>query len=231
MTMLVCLHHAGGNPTVFRPWVVYAPAGITVVPITLPGRRAGEQPRRYHSLDELVPELAQAVRNEVGERDFVLFGKSMGGLLAYLLTRHLGADGGPAPRALAVASAGAPQVPWRDFTAGLDDQALVDCLHRMGGLPDWLAGHAKWVEPYLGRLREDARMCAALRLEPQKSALPMPVRVFIGDRDPLVPIQAAHRWRELGPDIEVSLLAGGHYLVSEDAGLLRQTVFKLALAG
>ncbi|MFE1961328.1 thioesterase II family protein [Streptomyces sp. NPDC059479] len=242
MTKLVCLHHAGGSPSVFRPWELYAPPGIEVVPITLPeipatatggttdtATRTGVPPRRR--IDALVPVLADLVRKEVGDEDFVLFGKSMGGLLAYLLTRHFGECGGPLPKALAVASFGAPHSPWRNFTDGYeDDRTLVRYLHEIRSIPVWAVEHPEWVAPYLGRLREDARMCAEFRFEPQGGPLAVPVRVFGGDQDPLVPVEAVRKWSELGDDVEVTILPGGHFLVSEDIGLLRQSVFGLVSA-
>ncbi|WP_405840244.1 alpha/beta fold hydrolase [Streptomyces platensis] len=229
MTKLVCLHHAGGSASVFRPWQLYAPPGIEVVPISLPAdRKEGGRtlPRR---IGALVPVLADLVRKEVGDDDFVIFGKSMGGLLAYLLTRHFGECGEPAPKALVIASFGAPHIPWRNFTGGYEnDQTLVRYLHSIGSVPDWVVERPEWVVPYLGRLREHARMCAEYRFEPQDGPLAVPVRVFAGDRDPLVPVEAVRRWSELGYDVEVRILSGGHFLVSEDIGLLRQSIFGLA---
>jgi len=236
MTKLVCLHHAGGSPSVFRPWELYAPPGIEVVAIALPEVPAAAAstgpavaPRRQ--IGALVPVLADQIREEVGDEDFVLFGKSMGGLLAYLVTRYFGECGGPLPKALAVASFGAPHRPWQNFTEGYeDDRRLVRYLHEIGSIPEWAVEHPEWVAPYLGRLREDARMCAEFRFEPQGAPLSVPVRVFGGDRDPLVPVEAVRRWSELGDDVEVTILPGGHFLVSEDIGLLRQSVFGLVSA-
>lgn len=229
MTKLVCLHHAGGSASVFRPWQSYAPPGIEVVPISLPANRTEGGRTLPGEIGALVPVIADMVRKEVDGDDFVLFGKSMGGLLAYLLTRHFDECGDPVPKALAIASFGAPHVPWRNFTEGhQDDQALVRYLHRIGSIPDWVVEHPEWVAPYLGRLREDARMCAEYRFEPQDGPLTVPVRVFAGDLDPLVPVEAVRSWSELGNDVEVRILSGGHFLVSADIGLLRQSVFGLA---
>ncbi|MFF5566314.1 thioesterase II family protein [Streptomyces sp. NPDC012623] len=228
MTKLVCLHHAGGSASIFRPWQRYASPGIEVVPISLPAEWRESGRARPGRLEELVPILADLVRKQVGGDDFVLFGKSMGGLLAYLLTRHFDECGDVPPKALAIASFGAPHMPWRDFTEGYgDDRELVRHLHEIGSVPEWVVEHPEWVTPYLGRLREDARLCAAYRFRPQSDPLAMPVRVFAGDRDPLVSTEAVHSWPELGRDVEVRILPGGHFLVSEDIGLLRQSVFSL----
>ncbi|MFD5097388.1 thioesterase II family protein [Streptomyces albidochromogenes] len=227
MTKLVCLHHAGGSASVFRPWVQYAPAGVEVVPVTIPVRP--NSGRRLHlSTEELIPALAAELEPHTND-DFVLFGKSMGGLLAYLLTRHFEQHGERRPKALAVAAFGAPHIPWGSFTAQDDEDALLARLQSMGGIPDWLVRHPAWVRPFLGLLQDDTRMCAEYRHQPQERPLSVPVRVFAGDCDPLVPRDAFAGWKELGEDVDVSFIPGGHYLVSQDFGLLRQAIFSLAL--
>ncbi|MFG2232988.1 thioesterase II family protein [Streptomyces sp. NPDC048723] len=230
MTTLVCLHHAGGNPSLFRAWAQYAPPGVKVLPVVLPTGPDSDRTRLHRSVEELVPALAAGLERDVAD-DFVLFGKSMGGLLAYLLARHFEERGGMRPKALAVAAFGAPHVQWNYFTAEHDDDLLLARLHAMGGIPDWLIGHPAWVRPFLGLLRDDARMCAEYRHRPQERPLALPVRVFAGATDPLVPRDAFTRWRELGDDVEVTILPGDHYLVSKDFGLLRRAIFSLTLQG
>ncbi|MER8231355.1 thioesterase domain-containing protein [Streptomyces sp. NPDC094049] len=227
MTKLVCLHHAGGNASVFRPWVQYAPAGLEVVPVAIP---AGPEPgrRTHRTTDGLIPALAAELEPHMDD-DYVLFGKSMGGLLAYLLTRHVRQHGGRLPKALAVAAFGAPHLSWGTFTAEDDEDTLLARLRAIGGIPDWLVAHPAWVRPFLGLLKDDTRLCATYEHRPQERPLPVPVRVFAGEGDPLVPREAFEGWKELGEDVEVAYLPGGHYLVSQDFGLLRQAVFSLAL--
>ncbi|MQS34644.1 thioesterase [Streptomyces katsurahamanus] len=231
VTKLVCLHHAGGNASLFRSWGQHAPAGLDIVPVTIPVSR--ESGRRLHrSTEDLIPALAAEIEPHTND-DFVLFGKSMGGLLAYLLARHFEQRGERRPKALAVAAFGAPHLPWGGFVAeGAEDDedALLARLRSIGGIPDWLVRHPAWVRPFLGLLRDDTRMCAEYRHRPQGRPLSIPVRVFAGDHDPLVPRDAFAGWKELGEDVDVSFIPGGHYLVSQDFGLLRQAIFSLALS-
>lgn len=230
MTKLICLHHAGGSTSLFQSWAIYAPPGLEVVPISLPTVQNSGRSRLHRSVEELGSVIAADLEQhlELGE-DFVLFGKSMGGLCAYLLARHFEERGGMRPKALAVASFGAPHMPWGDFTAERDDDALLAYLHAMGGIPAWLLPHSTWVRPFLDLLRDDARMCAAYRHPPGARPLSVPIRVFAGDSDPLVPREAFLGWQELGEDVEVTFVSGDHYLVSKDIGLLRQAVFGLAM--
>lgn len=226
-TKLICLHHAGGTPSVFHPWTDLSPEGVEVVPVGLPSSPRNGRRRRYRDAESLVPVLAERLAREVGDGDFVMFGHSMGGLLGYLVTRYFCEHGGPRPSTLAVAGFGAPQVPWHDFTV-VDDDDLVRRLCELGGIPPWLAEQPDWLAPFLGFVRDDVGLCAGYQHVPQADPLPVPIRVFGGARDTLVPEAALKMWTEIAQDVEVEVLPGGHLLVSEDSGLLRESIFGLA---
>ncbi|MBT2364795.1 thioesterase [Streptomyces sp. ISL-10] len=231
-TKLICLHHAGGSPSVFEPWVRAAPEELDVIALELPRSQDSATRRLYGTTEELVPVLAEDVAEKAACDDYVLFGQSMGGLLAYLVTRHFHERMGPLPEALVVAAYAAPHIPWRDPTdPDAPDGELVRRLHDIGGVPDWLAAHPEWLSPFLGLVRDDARLCGSYRHVPQSSRLPVPVRVFGGNRDILVPEQALRAWAEISDDVTVDVLDGGHFLVSEDFGHLRKYVFGLAMNG
>ncbi|MGW1489813.1 hypothetical protein [Streptomyces sp. NPDC002402] len=66
---------------------------------------------------------------------------------------------------------------------------------------------------------------------PQSSSLPLSVHVFGGNRDPLVPEESLYGWSEIADEVTVKVLDGGHFLVSEDFGQLRRSVFGLAIGG
>lgn len=237
---LICLHHAGGGPSVFDHWVRTAPDGLDVIALELPKHPDIAGRRLYRSADDLVPILAEHVAERVtesgvdkqGDGNYVLFGQSMGGLLAYLVTRYFHERGGPLPKALAVASYAAPRIPWTDPTGpDAPDDVLVRRLHAIGGVPTWLVEHPGWLSPFLGLVRDDARLCGSYRHVPQSSRLPLSVHVFGGNRDPLVPEESLHGWSEIADEVTVKVLDGGHFLVSEDFGQLRRSVFGLAIGG
>ncbi|MEU5001665.1 alpha/beta fold hydrolase [Streptomyces sp. NPDC021622] len=230
-TRLVCLHHAGGSPAVFGSWAQQAPEGVEVLPLALPGGANAGSRRRYHRTEQLIPALVTELQEHLADDDYVLFGHSMGGLLAYLLTRHFEEHGGRRPRALAVAALGAPQVPWHDFAAEHDDEALIRWLHGIGGIPSWLLDHPAWLVPFLGRVRDDVAVCRSYRHVPQERRLAVPIHVYGGAEDPLVSAQILERWTEIGERVEITSLPGRHFLVSEDSGQLSRAVFDLALGG
>ncbi|CAM4067332.1 alpha/beta fold hydrolase [Nocardiopsis rhodophaea] len=228
---LICLHHAGGSPSVFSPWVREAPSGVQVVTIALPQAEGPARRRRYRTIEDLLPVLAADIEDQLsdsGTGPYVLFGHSMGGLLAYLLARRMAEGSGPVPAALVVAGYGAPHA-WTVSLDYGDDRDLVRRLHGIGGLPDWVVANPVWLEPMLGPVRDDVEVCRSYRHTPQQEKLPFPVHVFAGNDDLLIPREYFLAWREYADEVSINFVDSGHFLVSEDTGHFRKLIFELAL--
>lgn len=105
----VLVPHAGGGAAVYRDWHARFPAHIETCALRLAGREArmSEAPAR-----RLVPTarvLAAELAGWLDERPFVMFGHSMGALLAFEVVRQLRREHGRSPRHLFLASYRAPQ--------------------------------------------------------------------------------------------------------------------------
>ncbi|WP_408638990.1 thioesterase II family protein [Nocardiopsis suaedae] len=136
--------------------------------------------------------------------------------------------GGPRPAALAVAAFGAPHLPRPDLGSTGDDRELARRLYEIGGIPQWLFRNPEWLEPFLGLVRDDAGLCASYRHRPQERPLGVPVHVFGGQEDRLFPPEAVRPWTEVAEEVEVVFHPGGHFLLAEDSGRIRNAVFGIA---
>lgn len=227
MITVVCLHHAGGRGSAFEGWRRAAPPGVRVLALDLPVRPDAPARRRLRTVEDVVPVLLDELTDRVDGR-FVLFGHSMGGLLAYLLARRLVDGGGPVPDGLAVAAVGAPHLPLPRLSLPADDDSAIRMLAWLGGVPGWAARHPEWLAPYLGLLRDDAAMCAGYRHRPQPGPLPVPVRAFGGNADPLVAVSDVRAWSTVAEDVRIHILPGNHFL-DRDA-TLRDLVIAFAIS-
>ncbi len=85
---LFCFHYAGGGANFFKNWPNYLDSGIEVNAIRLPGRESLSFYKPYTSLDPLVLDLFSII-SPVLKFPFILFGHSMGSLIAFELARKL----------------------------------------------------------------------------------------------------------------------------------------------
>ncbi|WP_018348350.1 thioesterase II family protein [Longispora albida] len=97
--LLYLFHHSGAGATMYGGWPELLPSDIACRRVQLPGRQERHAEQPYTELDPLVTELGRVLAAEHDGRPRVLFGHSMGALLAY----RLALSARPVPALLAVA--------------------------------------------------------------------------------------------------------------------------------
>jgi medium-chain acyl-[acyl-carrier-protein] hydrolase len=219
---LLCLPYAGGGASIYRSWSRMLPPEIEVRPIQLPGRenRIDEPPMRR--LDDLCPLLADMLAGAL-DRPYVLFGHSMGALLAYALTLELAARGAPAPAMLMVSARRAPHLPpMRAPIHDLPEQEFTHRLRQLGGTPPEVFEHSELMELVVPLLRADFALNESLQLPYPPSGISCPVIALGAVDDPEVAPEALAAWRAVAKDtFTLRLFTGGHfYLGPERATLL-----------
>lgn len=221
---LVCLPHAGGAASAYRGWAPFAPRGVEVLAVQYPGRgdRYGDPVSR--DLDTLAADVAAAVDAMPGRLPVVLFGHSMGALVAYETARVLAARGRPAVR-LVVSGRRAPTVRWGGTLHRQDDAALLADLERHGGTAPELLADDDMRRTVLACLRDDYRLVETHRTAPGPGP-GCPVSVFSGDADPELHPAEAEAWHRLGDDDGrrtagagtgdgLRVFRGGHFYLAE----------------
>ncbi|WP_406113059.1 thioesterase II family protein [Streptomyces sp. NBC_01014] len=222
---LVCLPHAGGGTSVFRDWPARLPADVELVAVRLPGRESRIRERPFTSWTMLVDVVADALAREV-PAPYVLFGHSLGGMLAYELTMRGASTAPPSgaappapqlPERLILAGCRAPDVP--SPHPGLHDvprdRFAADLAALAGSPPEVLRNRALLglLEPML---RADLELAQTW---PWREPLPLPVplTVFDASDDVMAPPEAVAGWRRYAPlGVRAHHLSGGHFTLHED---------------
>ncbi len=224
---VICFGPAGGSPAFFLEWARSGPPELEVLACVLPGReaRAAEPPAT--DLSVLVGEVAAAVR-PLMDRRTVLFGHSMGAVLAWETARRLEADGGPSPAGLVVSGCSSPEPPGTPSAQEYrepDDQELTAWLVGLGGTPAELLADPEARAVILTAFRADLGLLGTHRPRPAPR-LRTPLRVLVGEDDPTVGVADAERW--LGATERfagVRAFPGGHfYLVGRTSGVIAEVL-------
>lgn len=221
---LYALAYAGGSASVFREWPGALAESVQVIPVQLPGRgsRFGEP----LVIDPAA--VANAIRADA-DRPFVLFGHSMGGLVAFEAARLLSADGGTPPAALIVSAVPAPRLRRKDDKPRDDsDEALMAWSEKLhGSLPEALR-HVELRELLLPILRADLAWLEAYRYQPGP-LLGCPLTALIGTEDWSVRAARAAGWAEetTGP-FTLKEVPGGHLFLHESQDVVLNILSDLA---
>ncbi|MBM7169132.1 thioesterase [Streptomyces sp. G44] len=191
---LLCLPFAGAGPSFFHPWRAPAADRWRVVPVELPGRERLilETPYRNvveaaeNSVDDIVADLGEGART-------VVFGHSLGAVLAYELVHLLSARGVPVERLVVSGSPG----PWtqRERRAtGLPDEEFLARVEEFAGFRHEALDHPEMRELILPVLKADCEMHENY-VPSTDEPVSVPVCSIRGDVDGLVSAEQAQEWR------------------------------------
>jgi surfactin synthase thioesterase subunit len=198
--VVVCLPQAGSGCGVFRSWQEVLNGEAAVVGVQLPGRENRFTDPPVASFADAVAEIVAALV-ALGPRPTILFGQSLGGLLAYEVARALP----QAPVALVVAASRAPHLSGR--AAG---SITVD---RLDELANTLVGKElddDMRELAMDVLRQDAELSATYE-DPGHAPAPCDLHAWGGDADELVPAAHLAEWSAYtSRTFHIRQFAGGH---------------------
>ncbi|MER5466547.1 alpha/beta fold hydrolase [Streptomyces sp. NPDC002668] len=214
---LFVFHHAGGSHLLYRDWPGRFPADWELRLVDAPGRgMLADRPPIGdadalvdHFLDELGPEL---------NGPYALFGHSMGGLVAYELTRRLLAQGRTPPFWLGLSARSTPR-PGGDGSRRhlLSDAGLRRELAAMGGTPSFVLDDPELWELFEPAIRTDLRLVENWRPAPDPAPLPVPLSVFGGTRDTVAEPERLAGWAERTERfLGMHLFDGGHFYFQPD---------------
>ena len=224
---LFLLPFAGANRNSYRGLEVALQAkGIQTTTLELPGHGArGSEPllSDLHDMEEdLYKQLAPHIK-----KPYVLFGHSMGSLLAYRLSQRFVREN-LSPHCLIVSGRAAPCVPLRrNRIHALPQDAFFEEVRRLGGSPEAILQNRELMEYFEPILRADFR-AVEMYQHIAESPLPIPVSVILGVHD-TVSQEDVQRWDEHVSDkIQLTMMPGGHFYLlekpDETAQIIRHSI-------
>jgi surfactin synthase thioesterase subunit len=232
---LFCLPYAGGSASIYRDWFARLPADIDVCPLQLPGREGRFAEALIDDPQTLLDELHQAVQPWL-DRPFVLFGYSMGALIAHALAQRLQAVGGPTPQRLVVAACSSPDHPVGVDPDRMSDAEFATYVRTLGGTPEAVFEHAELLALLLPLLKADFRLVRRLRevaqTEPQAVLLDCPITALAAHQDEHAMPQQVARWADFTQGrFHAMSLPGGHFALWQQARLLMDAALGPVAAG
>jgi len=213
LVRLYCFSHAGGSAALYRPWQAAISPDIEIRAVQLPGRGARWHETSYTDWHPLVDELATVIAHDATS-PFAFFGHSMGGLLAFEVTRELRRRHKALPMHLFVSGGNAPV--HRDTSRRwheLPDAQLLEVLREFGGTTVEMLDNAEMMGIVLPIIRADFSLFASYRYAVE-APLALPITVFAGTRDRHLTPAFVERWRDETSELcEIDWFDGDHFFI------------------
>lgn len=216
---LVCFPHAGGAASYYHGLSAALDPDVEMLVIQYPGRenRLFEDPPA--SVEALADAAARVLRAR-GVRRPVLFGHSMGAIVAFEAARRLSDAPAEAPAAIVASACAAPSQHEEraDRLKGVADEGDTAVLARvigLGGTDLGVAENEELVRLFLPALRADFHALERYHVAPDVT-VPCPVTVCVADGDPDVRAADAGLWGRhttAGP-ADVHLFEGDHFYLA-----------------
>jgi medium-chain acyl-[acyl-carrier-protein] hydrolase len=210
---MFCFPYAGGSAVIYKKWAELLPATIQVISVELPGRGPRLQEPAFVSVSPLIEELGEAIQPLL-DRPFVLFGHSMGAVIAFELARSLRRRGASQPRAVLVSGHRAPQVQRREpITYNLPQAEFIEELIKLDGTPKGVIENVELLEIMIPLLRADFQLVQTYEYSAD-APLPCPIIAYGGLQDHHIPQDLLAPWKELTVSrFALHMLPGDHFFI------------------
>ncbi|MFF0223670.1 thioesterase II family protein [Streptomyces sp. NPDC004629] len=207
---LVCFPHAGGAASYYHALSAALSPGTEVLVVQYPGRENRLFDEPIEAMDALADAAHRALRPELAGRP-VLFGHSMGAIVAFEVARRMEQADGPGPGLLVVSACPAPSRRVDTGVRLLGDDAILAEIMGLGGTDQGVGGHPELARLIMPAIRADLHAIETYRAEAD-ATVHCPISVFVPDSDPKVTFAAAESWRmHTTAGVDLQVFVGGHF--------------------
>jgi medium-chain acyl-[acyl-carrier-protein] hydrolase len=224
---LFCIPHSGSGAFQFASWKNFFPESLDICPIQLPGRENRLREPLLTGIQTIVENLASELSLYL-DRPYILYGYSLGALIAFELARELRRRKMRAPLSLYALARRAPHLPqpYALIHHLADDLFLAEVARRYGEMPAIIQQDVELMKLLIPVLRADI---TALETYVYKKEDPLdcPIYAFGGNSDSTTTAQDLEAWRLHTRRIfELKIFHGGHFFIRNN----QQSVFSAILA-
>lgn len=211
---IFCLPYAGGNKYSYLKFAESAPAFINMITLDYPGRVPRMKEPLLYDIGSMVNDLYNQIKKKTDHADYAIYGHSMGGLLAYLLTRKLIENNHKAPVHLFITGTSGPSASSRGEKKRhlLPKREFLQEMKDLDGVPDEILESEELLSFFEPILRADFRISENYIYE-YKEPLDIPITVITGTDEDFEP-EDIYLWqKETKLDVDFRKMPGKHFFI------------------
>lgn len=227
---LFTLAYAGGNAYIYNSWKKLLQPQIELIPIELPGHGARIAEPLVSDTPRIVDDIWQHIQPYFQDpRPFAFFGHSMGSILAFEMIHKVYTETGRYPVTALFSGRVAPHIRSEKQWSKLSDQAFIEKVITLGGIPDVILEHKELLDMIIPVLRADFSLVEQYRYDRQYKVFPFPITVLTGKQDQMTTVDI-EAWSEYSSlDVTFKSYDGGHFFINTCAEQVLTDIRKILL--
>ncbi|WP_150267075.1 thioesterase II family protein [Paenibacillus tepidiphilus] len=215
---LLCIPYAGSSAYHYWVWKRHLQTDIELVPLELAGRGSRYGEPFYTTFADAVNDLYQQATECVQGSEYILFGHSMGALLAYELAVMLHNQQLQLPVKL-ILSGKTPPI-YAHSPVPVDE--IVSRTRELGATPPEVLDDSELFRIFMPILEADYRILNDYKFNVMNERLDVDFSIFYGTRDKSTPPEHMANWKTLTRrSCELYSFQSGHFFINDD---IKQTV-------
>ncbi|ACB53109.1 polyketide synthase [Crocosphaera subtropica ATCC 51142] len=220
---LFCLHHLGGNASLFQKWSSELEPKVEVVPLQIL-RKSQNINQTNENQFHLLIEAMEKVLAPYLDKPFAIYGHSMGAIMAFELAQKLSQTQGKLLQHLFVSSSFSPQKINRVLK---ENQLSLEEILNVSEIPEEIRQDSSMMEEITSIFQVDLQLLKSY-VYTKNSPLNCPISTFGGKGDPLIKQEDLLPWADhthIG--FRFMMFPGNHmFLMGKSHKLLLQTILK-----
>ena len=225
MIQTVFISYAGGNAGFFEPLIkkFHDQIDCTAIEYTARGSRKKELP--YSSFDEMTEDISDKINQRLDScNDIIIFGYSMGSLVAYeILANEMLIK---KPKLLIVAAHYAPtRSSVEETLSNLSDEDLVKQMLKFSPMNRQVFSDKRFWPLILPQIRNDYRLLESYDFDKTKKKLDVDLKVLYSKND--IPFQLISEWKEMSlKDTHFYEFEGDHFFLKNNEERIADIILK-----
>ncbi|MAD41415.1 MAG: hypothetical protein CL623_03385, partial [Arcobacter sp.] len=223
---LICIPHGGGGPHTYKEWAEKLADFIEVYALCFPGRGSRREEDAICNMPELRDQISNVIA-QISDKPYVMFGHSVGALVAYEVAKEIEKQGIMPPLRLILSAHKTPQHSKEtEPMYTLSDEDLMNKILELGLLPEDVLENKELLDFILPPLRADFELSETYEYE-KSNALNIPITATFGKTDPLLNEQDIQKWKKYtNSEYKIKEYDGDHFYTLSKQDILFDDIVK-----
>ena len=210
---LFCFPYAGGSAAIYKAWAKYLPDTVNLVAIELPRHGSRIVEPGLVDLNLIMHEIIQAAKPLL-TKPYLVFGHSMGAILAFEFVRNLRSQGLPIAQHMFLSAQEGARFKHERPKYLLSDPEFIEYLRVRAGTEERILNNQELMNYLLPMLRSDHQLSETYYLGYKGEApFACPITVFAGTEDDISE-EALRLWKcETSNQFNIEYFAGHHLFI------------------